>query len=452
MVRVEPQTVDLERWPALAPPAGIGGGSAGLVAQALRRAARDLGIRIDYPDASAAGDYDAAVRVVLRDPELFWARLAASGVVGLGESYMAGEWATPDLCGAIATLTPWIAAHPDCAAPGERAFGRDGRGAREGRVVVPPGRRRDRTTPASLEDSVPGALTSLYTDETMSTSGAVFASGARTRIRLDDGTDLVHLEAPASPPRRTDLGDAQRRSADTLLTLAGVSEGARVLVATPGWGELPMRAAERGAHVRTMTGSTERLAALGSRFAAADLEESISLFLGDPSEVGGAVDAVVAVDPGADSGLAGIGEVIRVADRLLEPGGRLAVQAVFCPGRPDPTLIELAAWGSKYVSDGGPAPAWSDISEQISRTSRLRLRGRIESTTHHAETVRLWSESFALRGRDAAALGFDAVYRRMWAFHLAAVEAGLRRGWVESMQLLVVATDPVAARTASPPS
>ena len=452
MVRVEPQTVDPERWPALVPPPGIGGGSAGIVAQALRRAARDLDMRIDYPDASAAGDYDAAVRVVLRDPDLFWARLASAGVVGLGESFMAGEWATPDLCAAIATLAPWVAAHPECADPGERAFGRDGRAAREWRSVVPAGRRRDRMSAAPLEDSVPGALTSLYTDETMSTSGAVFASGARTRTRLDDGTDLVHLEAPASPARRTDLGDAQRRSADTLLTLAGVSEGLRVLVATPGWGELPMRAAERGAHVRTMTGSTERLAALGSRFAAAGLEDSVSLFLGRPSEAGGSVDAVVAVDPGVDSGLAGISEVIGVADRLLDTGGRLAMHAMVCPGRPDPALTELAAWGSRYVSEAGPAPAWVDVDEQIARTSRLRLRGRIDVTAHHAETVRLWSESFALRGRDAAALGFDAVYRRMWAFHLAAMEAGLRRGWVESVQVLAVATDPVAARAARPTS
>ncbi|HMT50906.1 MAG TPA: class I SAM-dependent methyltransferase, partial [Dietzia sp.] len=87
----------------------------------------------------------------------------------------------------------------------------------------------------------------------------------------------------------------------------------------------------------------------------------------------------------------------------------------------------------------GPAVSWSDLVAEVDRASRLRLRGRVESTAHHAETVRLWSETFALRGRDAAALGFDAVYRRMWAFHLAAVEAGLRRGWVESVQVLVTA-------------
>lgn len=434
MVRVEPQTVDLERWPALAPPDGVEGQAAGQIAQALRRSARELGLRIDYPDASAAGEYDAPVRLVLREPEHFWARLASGGVVGLGESYMAGEWTTSDLGPLIAALTPWIAAHPECASPGQRAYGREGRGPVGG------GRRRGGAVAVELEDSVPGALTSLYTDETMSTSGAVFASGARTRRRLADGTDVVHLEAPVAPPRRTDLGDAQRRSADTLLTLAGVGDGTRVLVATPGWGELPMRAAERGAHVRTMTASTERLSTLGARFEAAGLDDEISLFLGGPTDVGGAVDAVIAVEPGISAGAAGYTEVLRVAERLLGPGGRLAVHAVVCPDRPTPAVVELAAWGSRYVSESGPPPSWLDLVDTVDRSPRLRLRGRVETTAHHAETVRLWSETFALRGRDAAALGFDAVYRRMWAFHLASMEAGLRRGWLESVQVLATAS------------
>lgn len=438
MVRVEPQTVDLETWPALVPPPGIGGQAAGLVAQSLRRSARELGLRIDYPDSSAAGDYDAPVRLVLRDPEHFWARLADGGVVGLGESFMAGEWTTPDLVPAIATLAPWVASNADCAHPGEKAYGREGRGHAGG------GRRR--SEPVEVEDSVPGALVSLYSDETMSTTGAVFASGARTRVRLEDGTDVVHLEAPAQPPHRADLGDAQRRAADTVLTLAGVGEGSRVLVATPGWGELPMRAAERGAHVRTMTASTERLSALGARFSGAGLDDDISLFLGAPSEAGGAADAVIACDPGVASGMAGHAEVIGVADRLLTAGGTMVVQSVVAPDRPVAAVVELAAWGSRYVSEAGPAPSWAEVVEAIERTPRLALRGRVEMTAHHAETVRLWSQTFAHRGRDAAALGFDAVYRRMWVFHLAATEAGLRNGWLESLQVLVTASEPGVRR------
>lgn len=436
MVRVEPQTVDLERWPALAEPPGVGGQAGADVARALRRSAREIGLRIDYPDSSAAGDYDASARVVLAEPDRFWARLADGGVVGLGESFMAGEWTTTDLRAVIGVIAPWIATHADCAHPGERAFGRDGRApTASGR-----GRRGDRAV--ELEDGVPGSLTSLYTDETMSTSGAVFASGARTRSRLPDGTDVVHLEAPSTPPRRNDLGDAQRRSADTLLTLAGVDDGSRTVVATPGWGELPMRAAERGAHVRAVTASTERLSALGARFASAGLGEDIALSLGDPLDVGGAADAVVAFDPGVSAGGAGQSAVLRLADRLLVDGGRVAMGDVISPHRPVPAVIELAAWGSRYVSASGPPVAWVDLTDTIGRTDRLALRGRVDTTAHHAETVRLWAETFANRGRDAAALGFDAVYRRMWSFHLAGLEAGLRRGWLHSVQLVAVARDP----------
>lgn len=109
------------------------------------------------------------------------------------------------------------------------------------------------------------------------------------------------------------------------------------------------------------------------------------------------------------------------------------------PERPRPAVVELAAWGSRYVSEAGPVVPWSELVSAVDRSPRLRLLGRIEATSHHAETVRLWSETFALRGRDAAALGFDAVYRRMWAFHLAALEAGLRRGWLESVQVVATA-------------
>lgn len=440
MVRLEPQTVDLDRWPALADPDGMGGQAAGEVAQALRRSTRELGLRIDYPDSTAAGEYDAPVRIVLRDPERFWARLATAGVVGLGESFMAGEWTPSDLGAAIGVLAPWIAGNADCAHPGERAYGREGRTTSGG------GRRRGGAVVVELEDSVPGALTSLYTDETMSTSGAVFASGARTRSRVEDGTDVVRLEAPATAPRRNDLGDAQRRAADTLLTLAGIEDGSRALVPTPGWGELPMRAAERGAHVRTMTASTERLSALGARISAAGLDDEITLFLGGPADARGTVDAVIAVDPGITAGFAGFAEVLSAADRLLCEGGRLVIAAVVSPDRPRPATVELAAWGSRYVSEAGPAVSWPDLVTAVEKSPRLGLRGRVETTAHHAETVRLWSETFAHRGRDAAALGFDAVYRRMWAFHLAALEAGLRRGWLESVQVLATAESTLAHR------
>src|SRR5699024_7534642 len=148
----------------------------------------------------------------------------------------------------------------------------------------------------------------------------------------------------------------------------------------------------------------------------------------------------------------GLVSVLDLADRLLVDAGRLALATLVSPGRPAPALIELAAWASRYVSEAGPPVAWADLTDAVGRSERLTLRGRLESTSHHAETVRLWSETFANRGRDAAALGFDAVYRRLWAFQLASTEAGLRRGWTESVPLVVGAdTSPADPGTSPTP-
>ena len=431
MVRVEPRSVDLERWPTLVPPAN--GGQSGSVAEALRRSARELGLRIDYPDDSAAGVFEAPARMVLVDPERFWARLATGGVTGLAESYMAGEWQSPDLPTVLGVLVPWVATHPDCPTAGNRAGGRESRGRRRVREGV------------DLEDGLPGDLCALYTDETMSTTGALFASGARTRTTATDGTEVVTVQAPSATPRRTDLADAQRRSADVALALAGVRAGSRVLVAPPGWGELPMRAAELGGRVRVMTGSTERLTMLGARFSASGLDESITLSLGEVDEISGTLDAIVADEPAPAAGLHGVAAVLSVAARSLRPGGRLVVQTMLAAGGGGASasaLTELAAWQAGYISDTAPVAGERELAEVVAVHPGLRMRGRVDMTAHHAETARLWSENFAIRGRDAAALGFDAVYRRMWAFHLAAVETGLRRGWVESSQFLLEAVDP----------
>ena len=87
-----------------------------------------------------------------------------------------------------------------------------------------------------------------------------------------------------------------------------------------------------------------------------------------------------------------------------------------------------------------------DIARLYGRHGDALLMFLIRRTADPDLALDLWSETFAQRGRDAAALGFDAVYRRMWSFHLAALETGLRSGWVESVQLLATAGEAVRRR------
>ena len=85
---------------------------------------------------------------------------------------------------------------------------------------------------------------------------------------------------------------------DGILDQAGVREGSRVLEIGSGWGALAVRAAQRGAHVTTITISQEQAALARERFAAAgpDVESRIDLQLCDYREVQGSYDAIVSVE------------------------------------------------------------------------------------------------------------------------------------------------------------
>lgn len=435
MARMEPEIVDLDRWPELRSPSAedphvARHGAAREIRDALRSAAADLGLRLDFPDGSSIGPVEAARVVVLNRPDDVFARIGRRGTTGLAEGFMAGDWTTLDLPGVLATLIGWLARHPDLDSVRRQQSNRPGRR-----------RRPDPGYSTDLEESVPGDLVALYADETMSTGYGMFASGARTRTRDTHGRDIVRLEAPTASPHRLDLGDAQRRCQDLLLTLAGVREGSRVTVAPPGWGELPLRAAELGANVRCVTEDWPRLQVLGQRFRAAGMGASISLRQGALDSLTGQADAVVVSHPRTTSGRA-LDDVAALASRSLRPGGRLSVQVEIGSDRHEAELAELTAWRRLYLDERCAIPLRSQVKDTFAEHHELRLRGRIEFGTHAAHTARLWREIFAGHGRDAAAAGFDAVYRRMWNLNLAATQAALTAGWVDAWQLLASRDEP----------
>jgi cyclopropane-fatty-acyl-phospholipid synthase len=94
------------------------------------------------------------------------------------------------------------------------------------------------------------------------------------------------------------LASAQRAKIDRLLDLAEVRGGSRVLEIGTGWGELPVRAARRGAHVHTVTNMAEHAGYARDRAARAGVADRINVDLRDYRELGGTVgyDAIISVE------------------------------------------------------------------------------------------------------------------------------------------------------------
>ena len=76
------------------------------------------------------------------------------------------------------------------------------------------------------------------------------------------------------------------------------------------------------------------------------------------------------------------------------------------------------------------------------RDTGLRLVEEHRLDVHAEETLRLQAELFRARRREAAAAGFDVVFRRLWDFQYALRLALVRIGALEARQWRLVRRRP----------
>ncbi|HET7304035.1 MAG TPA: cyclopropane-fatty-acyl-phospholipid synthase family protein [Segeticoccus sp.] len=425
-----PPPVDLFRWPDLRPVRGAASLLRTVVARRLfEYAAARVDVRVARPDGSVTGPQgDAAPLMRLHRPEQLFARVGRSGLIGFGESYMAGDWDAPDLAG---LLTRFAAQLPTLVPePWQRLR----------RVAIPARPSSERNTPANARNHIgqhydlSNELFALFLDETMSYSGALFEEDT-TADGVPGATATV--SRPVAPPSWSQLAAAQRRKTDRLLDLAGVDRETRLLEIGSGWGELAIRAAERGASVLTVTLSEQQQALTRERVAAAGQGDRVRVELRDYRDVRGEFDAIVSVEMIEAVGHQYWRTYFEALDRLLAPGGRVALQAITMPHDRMLATRNTYTWVHKYIFPGGFLPSTEAIRESAGRHTALRVVDRRRLGGHYAETLRLWDERFTGRREEVAALGFDEVFRRMWHFYLEYSRAGFASGYLDVQQVLL---------------
>ena len=401
----------------------FGLGFRALFALAVRR----LPVRVELPDGTLLGgrarDRSAPTMVVHR-PRDFANRVGAGASIGFGEAFMAGDWSSPDPAALLTEFARDLAGLVP--APLQRL--------RDVYIPRPPAhehgaveRTRDNV---SAHYDLSNELFALFLDDTMTYSSALFPD---LPLRRGGAAD------DPAPSSSRELEPAQRAKIDALLDAAGVGPGSRVLEIGTGWGELCVRAAARGATVRSVTLSSEQRHLALERVRAAGLQDSVEIDLLDYRHVTGTYDAVVSVEMIEAVGLEYLGEYFRTIDSVLAPGGRVAIQAILMDDHRVRTTRRNYTWVHKYVFPGGRIPSVEAIDRAVAGTA-LRRTTTTSMGLHYAETLREWDRRFAARHDEVRALGFDEVFLRMWRFYLTYCEAGFRAGYLDVAQLTMEKT------------
>jgi cyclopropane-fatty-acyl-phospholipid synthase len=365
-------------------------------------------LRVAEPRRSygGGGNGDPVMRLVR--PEAFFARLGATGTIGFGEAYMAGDWTADDLTAVLSVF----AAHV--------------------RELVPALLQRLRHValhrqPALDDNTVEGARRNIHRHYDLSND--LF------KTFLDESLTYSSALFNGEPyGAEGSLFDAQHRKIDRLLDAASVGADTRLLEIGSGWGELAIRAATRGAQVTTLTISTEQAELARERIAAAGLTDRATVLLQDYRLTEGHFDAVVSVEMIEAVGANHWAEYFATIDRVLVPGGRVGLQAILQDDAAVRATRDTYTWIRKYIFPGGQLASVEAIGHTLAEHTSLQIADRYSFGRHYAETLRRWRARFEAAAQQVGNLGFDETFRRMWSLYLAYSEAGFRTGYLDVAQ------------------
>ena len=348
----------------------------------------------------------AALRIV------DWSVCAAalkSGDVGFAESYVDGQWTSPDL---RALLELFILNRT--ALEGVIYGGFWGGLLHRARHLMRRNTRQGSRKNIHAHYDLGNSFYKLWLDPTMNYSSAWFA-----------GAPEGSLDA------------AQQAKMRRALAEAGVQRGSRVLEIGCGWGAVAEVAArDFEARLTGVTLSTEQLAWAQQRLAGAGL--SADLRLQDYRDIADEpFDAIVSIEMFEAVGREYWDGYFRAVRDKLKPGGRACIQSITIRDDLFDRYVRSTDFIQQYIFPGGLLPSPSQFRAHATAAG-LRVVNELAFGADYAQTLRHWREAFLHHEGPVRELGFDTRFMRLWEFYLAYCEAAFAAGNTDVMQFTLV--------------
>ncbi|KQR67805.1 cyclopropane-fatty-acyl-phospholipid synthase [Rhizobium sp. Leaf384] len=335
-------------------------------------------------------------------------RALANGTIGVAESYMDGDWESPDV-GAFLELflvNAEMGRHFPNGARGLLRFVEKLRHWMNANTKA--GSKRN----ISAHYDLGNAFYAQWLDPSMTYSSALYTTGAN------------------------DLQSAQRAKYKALADAAGIGPNDHVLEIGCGWGGFAEYAAsEIGCRVTGLTISREQLDFARARMEKAGLADKVDIKFQDYRDETGTYDRVVSIEMFEAVGEKFWPTYFSQVRRCLKPGGRAGLQIItikpesYREYRANPDFIQ------KYVFPGGMLPTREHLVSLGSKVG-LTMVGDLGFGLDYARTLAEWRERFWLVWPKIEPLGFDLRFKRLWEFYLFYCEAGFRAKNIDVRQVV----------------
>ena len=335
-------------------------------------------------------------------------RALTGGTIGVAESYMDGDWESPD-AGAFMELflvNEKIGAGIPNGAKGLLRLIERFRHWRNENTRA--GSRRNIAAHYDLGNE----FYKQWLDPTMTYSSAIYSTGAG------------------------DLTAAQTAKYRSLAEAAGLKAGDHVLEIGCGWGGFAEFAArEVGCKVTGLTISREQLAYAQERMQKAGLNERVNLKFQDYRDETDTYDGIVSIEMFEAVGEKYWPTYFSKLDECLKPGGKAGLQIITIKPESYQEYHDNPDFIQKYVFPGGMLPTREHL-VSLGRSVNLAMVKDFGFGLDYARTLGEWRERFWSVWDRVRPLGFDERFRRLWEFYFFYCEAGFRARNIDVRQVV----------------
>ena len=333
--------------------------------------------------------------------DAFFKKCALHGGIGLGESYVDGDWETDDLRAVVEWFILNIAA--DTRLNGS-SYRLSGVGImkffdRLGHLLRPNSVATSRRNIAEHYD-LGNDFYKLWLDPTMTYSAARFTSEDQS------------------------LEDAQRGKYDALCQKLRLTASDHVLEIGCGWGGFSLHAASvYGCRVTGVTISQAQHDEAVKRVREAGLEHKINIQMQDYRHIAGQFDKVASIEMLEAVGDKYLEAYFRKCSDVLRPGGMLAFQVITVPDYSYADLRDGVDWIQKHIFPGSLLLSITRMNQAIQRTGSLFMHGMEDMGAGYARTLREWHVNFNAQLAAVRHQGFSETFIRKWNYYLKYCEA-----------------------------
>ena len=322
----------------------------------------------------------------------FCERVFMQSDIGMGESYMKGEWDSTNINGLI-----------HLAVVNEKALAKMVKGSLLSIMYYRIKHLLNRNTKKGIKRNIlahydlGNAFYQLWLDPSMTYSSALFSD-----------EDMS-------------LRQAQRQKYQHILDQLNAKPGAHILEVGCGWGGFAEYAADKGYRVTGITISDEQFAFAKERVARFNCRADIQLK--DYRDLEGTYDHVVSIEMFEALGKAYWPLYFKVVKRLLKKGGTAVVQSIIIRNEAFARYARGTDFIQQYIFPGGMLPS-PEVFIKNAEHQGLKLTARTDFGADYAKTLSAWEANFTRAEPTVRELGFDNTFLRMWRFYLKYCQGG----------------------------